>query len=442
MPDQSTIDRLDRRLVRLEQDARSGRPVNVTTPRKSDANFVRFGNLEHSPGVSGDWPQFIPDGAASLAILPTFSYMVPFLPTTNAELRTRQFEYGVMAFSNDGLKEWFALDASQTGNSIDLYFYRCLGQNLSRAFVCTLNTSTDLGGTESYYWKGGLPPPGYHDCIDTVPDAGTLKITSGMETYTITAMNALAKIITVGDNLTGKATPNSTITIESGANAGTYTVQTSVFSNGSTIITINESIPTPSALGTITYRGKLLWNEDDYDLYHARVDFDTSCINVIRDDSSKDWRAYFGSGIPLSFTAGQTLCRFWQDTAHPCFVRNLPIIQDLGKLLIEHIPAACIPKGHYALELWGDGTAKLRIRYRHHTTGTYYEGAIDLPNTKPERFDPYQRSWSYQGGDPYNDYGLALWCRIDTETISDGMETKQVWKGKDWTSIADNLPKS
>ena len=82
MVTQSEYDNLARRLVKLEQEARTGRPVNVTTQRAPDPHVILAPYLKNMIGASSTgWSDTTPSGAPGRVFLPQGGLIATEVPT-------------------------------------------------------------------------------------------------------------------------------------------------------------------------------------------------------------------------------------------------------------------------------------------------------------------------------------------------------------------------
>jgi hypothetical protein len=360
--DRATQDRLERRLAKLEQDARSGRPVNVTTPRQDAIYLPRF---EDALGVSPTgFPILYPDYALGYALAPQIGNAVPFVPQTSGEIFAKSFEYGLINITSIYVWKFFCIDATQTGNTIEGFFvYRAQAGTKKRMSLGLLTKSPEplTKGTTEYYWKGGVqrtnqttwPPGRPHQTI-----------TTDNASYPITGIDAA---FIISGNLAQKFPTGRTFTVAGSTdNDGQYTVSSATYNTATntTALATTPAIPSTTPDGTITIGGTLL-------IYNP-----TTKIHDLIDLS----------GFPVHYHLGKQQWTYIPDnelTYDPHLQRPyVAQFNSIPYLLLEHIPGKYIPKGCYTLEAAGQGRYAIRLRYRHHTTGDIYEGIIDLPNLR------------------------------------------------------------
>lgn len=202
-----------------------------------------------------------------------------------------------------------------------------------------------------------------------------------------------------GADLTGLLPIGTVFKIVEGSNEGTYTVETIIFDGSQTSITTQEQIPSETVGGHVVFGGKLLVHQEEAifsEVTPIHASNTDHFIPVCRDDASNCWIYYPKNDQNYRIRVGP-------DLRHPIVQADeIPSKGDYQSMLMEHIPSAIIPKGCNTIEPMDDGTNRLRIRYRHHTSGDLYEGIVDLP-------DEYNLDALYP-----LDHGIAYWKEYGT----------------------------
>jgi hypothetical protein len=371
MISQSTLDAIDRRIHRLEQEARTGRPVNVTQTRGvTYSPFAFFPDFQDSPGVESaiaepSFPLYVPDKVGGTFCVPPVFIVAPIVPTDVADWYSHAIEFGIKPESNDQCI--CAVDATTTGATIDLYivFVKVGGSLPSfKKLLCTMARITDVQGSENYYWKGGLPDE------TAMTNENSPTISTGYESHASVSNDPGARSVTFDGDIRGKIAVGQKFKYSGSSTE--YTVESISFAAGQTTIVTVEALPTG---GTIIFGGTLLINTDKipWNMMHK------DSVFCSRDDRTDSWVFYpFGFGTPGSvsrYIVGT-------DIQHPLLeYDNLPVYSGNAGQLLERISGLIIPKGHHTVEAAGDGSTNLVFRYRHHTTGDLYEGKLELPSS-------------------------------------------------------------
>ncbi len=320
------------------------RIYHMPRPRQaSDALIKTYESMEDALGFTGTVDGYFPPQYASGVLsYPTLGTMSPIVPTAFAD-----WEDGTFGAVNTN----FAVDATETGNTLTCYAVIDRGSELWKRNVATLTKESEApSANPSYYWRG------FFADLDW-------KISNAATSESIVAISGSSFLI-AGDHVSDYPSDIAAVNGSTG-NDGEYTITGRTYNSEEdrTYIAVAETIPDATADGTLDQTTYFLFSVDEMDL----ADWSAFQLACLRDVDTGQWYRYdtelsgvkpYVDGYPLAIDP------------------NKP-----GQILAEPMTGQYYSKGRYTVEPAAHRQRAVKIRYCHHTTGEIYAGEIALPNT-------------------------------------------------------------
>jgi hypothetical protein len=374
--DRATQDRLERRLAKLEQDARSGRPVNVTQPKKSDEFIILAPYLKTMAGASSTgWSDTTPSGAPGRVFLPQGGLIATKVPSN--------YESSIQIVMSQHINRvpvnqtYFLCsdDVLAAGNTITVRYAMLglAGNDFARVFTpftLTKRSASPLGGT-GIFWKGAFLHELLYPGTDYLEGLYTpAKITGRKENITLISYGPGSQVILAGDQ-TAVAAPGVELTITGtgGPADASYVVESSNLIAGNTTVLLTTVVPTSGTGGTASVGTDILFMDDTYEIRSFVPALDPC-----------PWATYSQEDLAFRLAAFPAYNIF--NYNHHFSKGNRPVtVQPWGGMpavLPCRIPDAMIPPGVWIWEPENTAGNSLRIRYKHPITREMYEGNIPL----------------------------------------------------------------
>jgi hypothetical protein len=418
--DRATQDRLERRLAKLEQDARSGRPVNVTSPPQIKSLPLFFPSLSAHPGYSPN-PQPIADGAPGNIYIPEFSMLLPGIPSTAQACLDLVGHWPGPPFISAGSFSAFCANLTdEPGSTITLRFLEAhyLGNDTPSLGIgpeiTLVKITENRPGTTRLLWRGfsrgeistGTFFFGYAN--NSLPKTtAPSKITNQSITATIVSANQTTKTITLSGDQTPHLSVGSTFTVGgSSGNDGTKTCQSTTYTatSNTTTVAINEAVANQSAGGTATIPGSLLYDLEE--IFTANLPGMQFGVN------QQPQMAFHHQGQWGYFPVLDYYTTFNQSIFRPIRISY----GTTPPLMPERLPDALIPKG---LLVWEQATPKgtdIRLRIRHPKNDAIYEAILPTSEGSPFAYDKKPGRTYPVGGDAGN-YGVVFSFGDETKPL-------------------------
>ena len=373
------FDYLSREIESIRRELVAGIPVpEKKSTSASASDTISFPSMKDYSGASATgWANRYMDGDRGVLLSACVSRALEHCPTSAADEVQYARDLGLFD-SVSGLTS-FCYDGSNTGDSLDLFWYYGTGAGvLKKSNAITMTKVSSSIGQNSLLGRVMKRSE-----IDSGTDitgtaiVSTATISSAITTHSITGVvsGAGGSFSVSGDQTATITTGTSFFVTGSTGNDKTYSAASSSYDGGTgkTTIVVSGSIASGTADGSIGVGGTcLMWNP--MKIWHAITTLatnpiDTQATYLVYSKTKNAWLTSKRNYL-CSFNNGQAEGVYFEDVGQILFLCGIPYLNAIS------VPDSYIPKGHVCLQPISPGSKTIHIRLRHIATGEIYEGSV------------------------------------------------------------------
>jgi hypothetical protein len=370
---------LSREIESIRRELGAGIPVpekKVATSGESDT--ISFQSMKDYSGASATgWANRYMDGDRGVLLSACVSRALEHCPASAADEVQYARDLGLFD-SISGLTS-FCYDGSNTGDSLDLFWYYGTGGGVlkkSNAIALT-KVSSSIGSNSLIGRVMKISEINSSTDITGTPLPSTATISTSITTYSITDVvsGSGGSFSVSGDQTAAITTGTSFFVTGSTGNDKIYSASSSSYDGGTgkTTIIVSGSIASGTADGSIGVGGTcLMWNP--MKILHALTTVTTNPTDpqasyLVYSKTKNAWLTSKRNYL-CSFNYVQAEGVYFEDIGQLIFLCGTPFLNAIS------VPDSYIPKGHVCLQPISPGSKTIHIRLRHITTGDIYEGSV------------------------------------------------------------------